>query len=378
MANISVTYTFSNGTVADATAVNQNFTDIVNGTSDGTKDMSIAALTVAGSATLNGAVNLGNATGDDITVTGLVASDFKPKTDATYNLGSTTLGWLGLYLGKNSNRLLLKNNDSAAASWTYTFPTTAGVAGQVAVNQGSGTMAWKYNCQDTSAKSADYTITDTDMIRTILMTTGASARTVTLPTLADNQGRLLEFKKADSGAGQFIIDGEGSETIDGLAAITLINQYDSCTLRAGASEWSLVSRPVGTYLYMSGTQATITEDATVFNVCGPITLTPGTWLVSATLQFSMSSGTLSTFQIALDNANNAAVSIGVPNTSTGEVAVTGNCGASANASSSSANITPYSVIVPAGSTVTLYLNGKVFHTQSNCSASGFATAVRVA
>lgn len=47
MAAITVTYTFSNGTTADATQVNTNFTDILNGLSDGTKDISIGALTVA-------------------------------------------------------------------------------------------------------------------------------------------------------------------------------------------------------------------------------------------------------------------------------------------------------------------------------------------
>lgn len=54
MAAITVTYTFSNGTTADATQVNTNFTDILNGLSDGTKDISIGALTVATTATLTG------------------------------------------------------------------------------------------------------------------------------------------------------------------------------------------------------------------------------------------------------------------------------------------------------------------------------------
>ena len=98
MANITVTHTFTNGTATDATEVNTNFTDIINGTSDGTKDFSIAALTVAGAASLNGNVTLGNATGDDITFTGRVASDIDPKTTATYALGATTLTYTGLFL----------------------------------------------------------------------------------------------------------------------------------------------------------------------------------------------------------------------------------------------------------------------------------------
>jgi hypothetical protein len=287
VANISVTYTFSNGTVADATAVNQNFTDIINGTSDGTKDMSIAALTVAGTATLNGAVNLGNATGDDITVTGLVASDFKPKTDATYNLGSTTLGWLGLYLGKNSNRVLLKNNDSASASWTYTFPVNAGVAGQTLVNQGSGTQAWKYACVDTAAKSADYTITDTDMILHVLMTTAASDRTVTLPTAADNPNRIIKVTKVDSGAGTTIIDGEGAETISGAATIVLNGIYATATLQCDGTGWNVLSRSQQSLT--SGSIGTGINCGAITNI-GSLAVTPGKWLLIAITQYNGASG----------------------------------------------------------------------------------------
>ena len=102
MANITVTYSFTNGTTADAGEVNTNFTDIINGTSDGTKDFSISALTCAGTATFNGAVNLGNATSDDITFTGYIASSLIPKTSAASDLGSSTLNWQALYLDNDS------------------------------------------------------------------------------------------------------------------------------------------------------------------------------------------------------------------------------------------------------------------------------------
>jgi hypothetical protein len=61
MAAPSVTYTFSNSTTADATEVNTNFTDIINGITDGTKDLTINLLTVNGAASFNGNVTLGNA-----------------------------------------------------------------------------------------------------------------------------------------------------------------------------------------------------------------------------------------------------------------------------------------------------------------------------
>ena len=94
----------------------------------------------------------------------------------------------------------------------------------------------------TSAKNADYVITDTDKIRTVLVTAAAN-RTITLPTLADNQGRIIEVKKVDSGTGEVIVDGEGAETIDGAITINLSEQYDSITLIAGASEWNVLEYP---------------------------------------------------------------------------------------------------------------------------------------
>jgi hypothetical protein len=73
MANPTVTYTFVNGNVADASQVNQNFTDLINSLTDGSKSLNIDALTAAGAATLNGNVTLGNAVGDAITVNGAFA-----------------------------------------------------------------------------------------------------------------------------------------------------------------------------------------------------------------------------------------------------------------------------------------------------------------
>lgn len=91
MAAPSLTYTLTNNSTADATQVMQNFNDLLNGYTDGSKDLSISALTCAGTATFNGAVNLGNATGDDITVTGSLASSIPIKTTNTYDIGSSTL-----------------------------------------------------------------------------------------------------------------------------------------------------------------------------------------------------------------------------------------------------------------------------------------------
>lgn len=111
----SVTYTFTNGTVADADQVNTNFTNVINALTDGTKSFSIDALTCAGTVLMNGAVTLGNATGDDITVTGYLASNLIAKTTNTYALGSSSLLYSAVY-----STLFLAGDGSAAAP-AYSF-----------------------------------------------------------------------------------------------------------------------------------------------------------------------------------------------------------------------------------------------------------------
>lgn len=143
MPSPSVTYTFANSTTADATQVNQNFTDLINGMSDGTKDFSINALTVAGAATLNGNVALGNASGDDVTMTGSLASSIAVKTNATYNIGGATTGLLSVYISGTAS-FTTRIQSAATASWTFTLPATAGTDGYVMKTDGSGNAAW-YN-----------------------------------------------------------------------------------------------------------------------------------------------------------------------------------------------------------------------------------------
>jgi len=238
MASLTITNTFTNGTTADATQVNTNFQDVVNGTSDGTIDFSIAALTVAGTLTANGNVTLGNGGADDITILGSLASSIAIKLDSTYDIGTSSKGINALYFGQNSQRVGITGSSSMSATYTITLPVNAGVAGQSMINDGSAVMSWVPGQMATSAKSADYTITDIDKVRTILMTTGSSTdKTVTLPTAADNTNRIITIKKVDSGTNDCIVDGEGAETIDGSTTVNLTKQYNSITVQSNGTGW---------------------------------------------------------------------------------------------------------------------------------------------
>ncbi len=105
------------------------------------------ALTVVGQTILNGAVALGDASGDNITFNGRVNSHIIPSVDDTYDLGSNTNRWRDLYLGPaslhigesgdegilsfntTSNAFQFDHSLAIAADSYINFGTTLGVSG---------------------------------------------------------------------------------------------------------------------------------------------------------------------------------------------------------------------------------------------------------
>lgn len=143
MAFISITNTFTNGTSADATQVNTNFTDIVNGLSDGTKSINMDQGTFAGACTFNGNVTLGNGTGDDITITGSIAATVALKTNNSFDIGGASIGLAGVYLGAPSSRTTrITANQSLSGSNTLVLPNGGGSNNQVLQTDGSGNLRW--------------------------------------------------------------------------------------------------------------------------------------------------------------------------------------------------------------------------------------------
>lgn len=142
MAAPSYTYTLTNGTTADASQVQQNFTDILNGVTDGTKDLSILGLTVAASAVIGDNTTLGSSSGDDVTWNASLASSVPVKTTASYNVGDSTHGLLSIYFGRNSQSVRVIASASMSATWTLTLPVAAGTANFAMITDGSGTTSW--------------------------------------------------------------------------------------------------------------------------------------------------------------------------------------------------------------------------------------------
>ena len=76
--------------------------EVANADTTAGKPGSFTTLTASGATTLDGDVTLGDATGDDITFAGYVASHIIPKTNDTYDLGTSSLRWRTAYLAAST------------------------------------------------------------------------------------------------------------------------------------------------------------------------------------------------------------------------------------------------------------------------------------
>ena len=85
------------------------------------------------------------------------------------------------------------------------------------------------------AKSAGYTITDTDP--DIIVMYGAG--TIVLPTVADNSGRIIRVFNTNASA--IVVDGEGAEPINGVATKSTSGQYASLTLLGYDTGWHILA-----------------------------------------------------------------------------------------------------------------------------------------
>jgi hypothetical protein len=74
-----------------------------------------------------------------------------------------------------------------------------------------------------------------------LVTAGASDKTRTLPAVASSANVILTIKKVDSGAGNVIVDGNASETIDGGLTYSLVNQYQFVRLLCDGAAWFVIA-----------------------------------------------------------------------------------------------------------------------------------------
>lgn len=189
MAFPSVTYTFTNGTTADATQVNQNFTDLINGLSDGTKALNVAAITAAGTYTANGNVVLGASSSNTLTVNASLASTIAISANNTYAIGSAGLGLSGLYLG-SAGGFTTKLTGAATSSYTLTFPPAAPATAGYLKMDTSGTVTAPVLGQQVSSSCGDARQTGSAYadVTNLTVTITTTGRPVKIMTVSDGSG----------------------------------------------------------------------------------------------------------------------------------------------------------------------------------------------
>ncbi len=293
MASPSVTYTFSNSTTADATQVNQNFTDLINGLSDGTKDLSISALTCAGVVTLNGNVTIGNASSDDFTLTASLASSIPIKTTNTYDIGSSTKGLRYAYFGDTADTDTHKvQGQSLAASVTHTLPNYTGTLRQIPTV--------------ISSQTATYAILASDEF--IPCNVSGGAFTATLPTAVGATGKIYKIKRMDQTLGTALtIATTSAQTIDGSTTTTLDTQYEMLEVMSDGSNWHILRRhipdvqtaytPTGTWSSNTTYAATWSRIGDKIRILAKVSLTgapTGSFTINLPSNLSMDSTKLNT------------------------------------------------------------------------------------
>ena len=98
-----------------------------------------------------------------------------------------------------------------------------------------------------AAMSASFTIwaddSAGDPTDIYLVTTASSTIVATLPAAASADaaaGRVVTIMKVDSGGGSVTIDGDGSDTINGAATVSLASQYNYRTIVSNGTTWFVI------------------------------------------------------------------------------------------------------------------------------------------
>lgn len=89
-----------------------------------------------------------------------------------------------------------------------------------------------------TSSSAAYTVTDKDRV---VVLTGTTGRTFTLPTAVGIAGRQYWFKNGASADVDLTVDGNGDQTIDGAATFVL-DQHESVAVISDGANWLTLGR----------------------------------------------------------------------------------------------------------------------------------------
>jgi len=236
------------------------------------------------------------------------------------------------------------------------------------------------NTTGTCLRSGNYILTNNDGCELLLVTTGGSTATVTLPAAVSNTGRKITVQKADSGVGTLVVNRLGSDTINGSTTFTLVSQYAWETLIASGPIWNPVS--VWDVVTTTSTSATTCTSGGV-GVFNTMTLSPGTYFISGSVNFgfvttSIAAGS-STFIYGVLNSGSATFngSVSVPsNGAPGQLRLHFDGPLASFTGNLSFSIPSYEVITTASLTIRLACQLSLGGSQ-NVTGNGYLQALKV-
>lgn len=195
------------------------------------------------------------------------------------------------------------------------------IAGQMTVT-GANAIGSKITVPIASTKTADYIITTSDTIGTVLADATSGVITITLPAASSSSGRILRVKKTDSAANFVTVSRAGSDLIEGIATFLLVDMDDWCSLLCDGSGWVIIGKGMSNRVLTrirdegaSGHGSTNTKirriETSVLNTGNAVTRA-----ISATLGNSYTINQTGVYQITYSDRNSASsLLIGLSNTS---------------------------------------------------------------
>ncbi|MGE0463900.1 MAG: hypothetical protein AB7Q16_21245 [Vicinamibacterales bacterium] len=112
------------------------------------------------------------------------------------------------------------------------------------VNSGATDLEWAA-LGTVLSKTGNYSVAASDgPLVTVLCSASGGAFTVTLPPASGNAGQIVTVKKTDSSANAVTVDGNASETIDGVASVLLYGQHDVAMLLCDGTGWRILDSTI--------------------------------------------------------------------------------------------------------------------------------------
>ncbi len=181
--------------------------------------------TVTGDKTFSGSTTLGNTTFTDATNIVLnTTTGTKIGTATTQKLGFFNATPVAQQTATSDPATALSNLGLRAVGTAYPLTTTGLVTFNGGYRQAATTRTGAVTL---SAGSPEFNYLDAT----------TAGFTVTLPAVSGLTGQKFTFIKIDATANVIVVDGNGSETINGLASVSFNTQYQAISIHCSGTTW---------------------------------------------------------------------------------------------------------------------------------------------